>query len=435
MRPSRFAPFLALLVTPFLATAQDGFLDATFYADGRVELPAAQMSYGDVIATAPDQRIVIAGTQVTTGAPHKVVWAILDGSAAAQVCSLSAPLGSVGFEVTAALFDSTGRLVIVGEGGFEGEGLEGVVLRFLYPSCTLDPTFGNGGGFRTAFFEGSVHFRDSAFDPTGRLVVAGYHESSPDTGLVLRLLANGTPDTSFHFDGYAQLVRSHDLQLEAVAVRPDGRVVAVGDHLYPGGREILVAGWTTAGTKDTSLAPSGWVEIGIAPAHGVALELDPGDGAMLIAATVSAPGPGWSTLVRMQPDGDLDPTFGTDGIAQRQTWAHSESLTGLARLSDGRLVVLGRGSDTVVVSDGACFLYRFTESGGPDDFGLFGISAFNWAALGSNGVTCWAIALQAGRPVVVGRAAFGTIPSAVAARLENALIFADGFESGSTDGW
>ncbi len=97
-----------------------------------------------------------------------------------------------------------------------------------------------------------------------------------------------------------------------MAVQPDGKILVAGSGGYPTG--LLVGRINPDGSADTTFGGKGYVVTdfgGSPPSNGAnALAIQP-DGKILAAGTLRSD----FALVRYNPDGSLDPTFGDGGLA------------------------------------------------------------------------------------------------------------------------
>ncbi|MFB7357608.1 calcium-binding protein [Streptomyces gardneri] len=292
-----------------------------------------------------------------------------------------------------------GKLVVAGlsEGGF-------ALARYL-PGGGLDPAFGTGG-LVTSDFGGGAHSANAvAIQPAdGKIVVAGTTEVFGEEGggccffSVARYLPDGTPDPEF---GEGGLVRVEEFGGSAdgadVAVRSDGRIVAVGKG---GGGGFALVRLDTDGNLDPSLGGDGAVVAGFTPsspqeAGGIARSM-----ALLPDGRVVSVGYVGNTafdigVVRYLPDGSLDTGFSGDGMVTAD-FGGTEFGTAVAVQSDGKILAAGSG--------GAGFaLLRYQANGSPDaGFGTGGRTSVGFP--GDGGIA-YAMALQAnGKIVLAGRA-------------------------------
>ena len=173
--------------------------------------------------------------------------------------------------------------------------------------------------------------------------------------LVLALPAAAAPgdlDRTFSGDGW---VRSYDITgysrgflpkgAEDVAIQPDGKILAVSEildgnsHWYFG-----VYRWLPNGDLDRSFGSGGWVanDLGIFPMpHTVALQKD---GKILVGGQIECPDLQLCFgIVRYHPNGSVDSSFGTAGIARATFpgWRCGCELHDLAVQRNGRIVAVG----------------------------------------------------------------------------------------------
>ncbi len=124
----------------------------------------------------------------------------------------------------------------------------------------LDSSFGDGGRVTLTPAGREAVYSDVAIQPDGKIVLAGYTNSSTgDTDIaVTRLNSNGTPDQGFGSGGTLAINtdfagRRNDLG-NAVTLQPDGKIVVAGETDIPTGQRLpLVRALDTAsrqaGTK------------------------------------------------------------------------------------------------------------------------------------------------------------------------------------------
>src|ERR1019366_994933 len=124
----------------------------------------------------------------------------------------------------ASALQSDGKLVVVGSPS-AGVSPHDFAIARLSTNGTLDPTFG-AGGKAIINFGGDDIAQSVAIQPDGKILVAG--ETGSTKGVIARLNADGTLDSSFGTAG--EVVFNSSLSnITAVLVRPDGRIVLVGD--------------------------------------------------------------------------------------------------------------------------------------------------------------------------------------------------------------
>lgn len=204
---------------------------------------------------------------------------------------------------------------------------------------TLDPTFGADGRVTTDFFGSREQARDVVVQRDGRIIAAGSADN-PARGTrsdfaLARYNVDGSLDTSFSGDGRVatDFFGSFD-GIEAVALQPDGKIVAAGGAFTPGGAaQFALARYNADGTPDFTFGSSGKVTLGgVGFARGLAVQAD---GKLVVGAD----GP---VLARFSTFGSLDPAFGASGLVTPDF-----RVADVAVSPDGKIVAAG--SDVVII--------------------------------------------------------------------------------------
>jgi uncharacterized delta-60 repeat protein len=204
--------------------------------------------------------------------------------------------------------------------------------------------------------------------PDGKVVAAG--PAARGMGAT-RFLPDGRLDTSFGGDGVAFIPTAgqsfEQSFVNAVAVQPDGKVIAAGWRQTPStsssGMRPLIARFTASGEPDTSFGgdglvdelPPGTAAFGV---DGVALA---SDGSLIAAGNAD----NRFGVVRLRPDGSFEPAFGEGGVARVTTPGRPNGWgSGVFVRPDGRIVTAGYTYENV--ARGAFTVARLTAGGAPD---------------------------------------------------------------------
>ena len=176
---------------------------------------------------------------------------------------------------------------------------------------TLDPKFGNGG----IVFTANTVANAGALQGDGKILVAGSIstvENSEQPGL-LRYNTNGTLDSGFGAGGKVLIGGNNAGPAFAVAVQTDGKILVAA----PANLALTVFRFNNNGSVDSTFGSNGATAIQavglfLAPASG-GIALEP-DGRILVA-TAHNDGGGQRIVARLLPNGQLDSTFGSNGVA------------------------------------------------------------------------------------------------------------------------
>lgn len=201
-----------------------------------------------------------------------------------------------------------------------------------------DTSFGNGGAV-SVDPEIPSHWGlaggEVALGPDGTLVALANANPAFQPNYVAVLAAvtsGGNVITSFGTSEVPGVSQDHSYGSvpSGVAIRPDGRIHFGASSLLvegePRNREAQAVGLIANGTRDPAWSSgsgvAGWAEAGVFPPSGDFRATDMqlmSNGRIVIAgiADASPPNPGDEALAiaRLLPNGELDPSFGLDGVA------------------------------------------------------------------------------------------------------------------------
>jgi uncharacterized delta-60 repeat protein len=238
-----------------------------------------------------------------------------------------------------------GRLVAAG-GAFSIETSDDFALARYNPDGTLDPSFGTGGIVTTDIASNINEANALIRQADGTLVAAGFAigpTGSFDFALA-RYNPDGTLDPSFGTGGTVTTdIAGGDDFARALAVQADGKLVAAGLAPTAMGLDFALARYNPDGTLDPDFGTGGKVTTDISGGDDLADALVVQAGGKLAAAGL-AQGVGFASdfaLARYNPDGTLDPSFGTGGTVTTDFAGSDDSAHALAVQADGKLVAAG----------------------------------------------------------------------------------------------
>jgi uncharacterized delta-60 repeat protein len=271
-------------------------------------------------------------------------------------------------------------LVACGGGGSGGGG--SVVV---YPSGTLDTTFGTNGvvayNNSSLLYNGNpISFQPQMTISAGeKILMTRYPWGSSRDLLLLRFNTDGTLDTTFGTNGIAFHDSGGDERGFDVAIQVDGKILVTGDAQDPnidgGYQRLLLVRFNSNGTLDTTFGANGVAEYaGSVYNVGHNVSLQP-DGKILVAGSMSTDGVDEDILlVRFNANGTLDTTFGVNGAAAYNNSGWQDEPMGLTVQADGNVILVSRSWGT----DERMLLVRFNANGTLD------------TTFGSNGTTVYA---------------------------------------------
>lgn len=263
-------------------------------------------------------------------------------------------------------FANHGLLVFPPPSGVETERFPGpavqlpdgkIFMAFMAPGLRLelwrftadgipDQGYGTGGGLQMPD-SGFFNVTDVAILAEGKVLVYGLGQEQ-STVRLMRVTSEGELDVGFGEGGFAWAPISGMSATTTIALLPDGRVIGSGrGSSYSSGISWLMR-FTVNGEIDHSFGEQGIVELAPVGLRGPLVVMESGH----ILATGVIDG-GRALVAKYRFDGSPEPEFGIGGyvtfvrIDERQSVLHA-----LALQSDGKLVVAGRiGIDGVHTTD------------------------------------------------------------------------------------
>jgi uncharacterized delta-60 repeat protein len=356
----------------------DGSLDTSFGDDGRVYTPIDAITINQPVpetvslAIDPQGRIVVAGAGSQPFLPHA---------------------GSTIFDFMVARFTGDGRL----DTGFGDDGVAALAV---------------GPTDQTSDMPSAIAVR-----PDGKILVAG---TSTLTGTnpnfpgsdfaVAQLDTDGRLDARFGAKGWAiaafpdAAAGASVAQATAMALQPDGRIVVAGgagDQPFFEDTEFAAARFNADGTLDPSFGTGGEVTSDLGDPSGADAEvanavlLQPDGRIVLGGQQVKGFSQSNFALLRLNPDGSPDPSFGSDGVVSTVVPNNSfiDSLSGLALQGNDKIVAVGSNFNPSNFNEGGLVLARYNRADGSLDTS-FGQGGLVDSANPTGGEVAFAVAVQ-----------------------------------------
>jgi uncharacterized delta-60 repeat protein len=236
------------------------------------------------------------------------------------------------------------------------------------------------------------------------------------------VVAQVTLDSTFGNNGIVITPAANSSEINAIALQPDGKIVAAGYWVYLGIYHFQITRYNTDGTLDNSFGSGGLVTTNI---HNSDMPKAVGiqsDGKIVVAGyyytgTPTSPGAGiyHKAIVRYNQDGTLDQTFGNGGIITPEVIGPTthEAISSLLIQPDNKIIVGGSAGNQFS-------LIRFNNDGTPDNsFGTGGIVVTSKEA----SATIYTMALQPDNKILV---AGSTLDSIINVKFALARYNSDG---------
>jgi uncharacterized delta-60 repeat protein len=407
--------FLFLLTTASLdAQAAMGDLDTSFGIDGKVyTLISDGWDEAREVAFDLDERIVVLGVVDNGNKDIAIVRYNSEGGLDTTFGSggiTCIDIHGGNDQPTGLAVDSSNRIVVAGY-SLNGANYDITLLRYDVDGY-LDTGFGAGGVVTTAIGTGHNAASDTVFDADGKIVVSGYYQNDQGNWeiCVLRYNTDGSLDDTFGSGGVATVAVSADTLAASLAIDSAGRIVIVGGtRPDPGYHGFLIIRLLSDGTLDTSFGSDGKVTTNLTDyddlPSGVSIETS---GKIIVAGR--AYGVDYWALVRYNPDGSLDDEFGSGGdgiiIENEAPFSSTSGSKDVIIDANGNILLTGYNYNEERTRTAATVI-RYRSDGSRDaSFGSNGIAREEYGD-GRGAATALVIDHE-GKIIVVGYTSFET---------------------------
>lgn len=227
----------------------------------------------------------------------------------------------------------------------------------------LDKTFSSNGVAQVYFAGSSSSLTQSvALDAHGRILVAAKVGTAQGSRFgMARLLEDGSADLGFGFQGsvIGRFAAGFEATGSKVQVLPDGRILLAGLHYESEHRTLpALALFDAQGRPDPDFGDNGrqivrlpgdlstgsrdaWLPPGVPGAEACDFAVQPDGHILLIANHHFELADHVGMLIRLKPDGSLDPSFNGRGFVMVRHLLLNTWLGSLLLQKDGRIVVAG----------------------------------------------------------------------------------------------
>ena len=348
--------------------AAPGDLDTTFNVTGIVTTSISTGNdYGQSVVLQPDGKIVMVG-----GASDSASFAVVryntngtvdtsfgNGTGFVTTAGATASFPAIRAYANAIALQTDGKIVAAGESyyGNPANGIVDIALMVVRYNAdgSLDSTFNYGSGIVNIPF-GNLHNAAAvavAVQDDGKIVLAGFEQASSASGnnwVVLRCNADGSLDTTFNVSGNRPGIIDTSLRgvsdvAWGLVLQSDRKIVVVGYSQTDYG-DVAVLRYNPDGTLDTSFGVSGngavFTDWGRqSQADSVQLQ---SDGKIVVAGFAGYfYGNADFALARYNTDGSLDSNFNINGsgIVLTTPGVSFGDFIGLAIQSDGKILESG----------------------------------------------------------------------------------------------
>lgn len=386
--------------------AQPGNLDSDFDSDGKLTVDFDSQNdraYG--VAVQPDGKVIVAGYARIAGDDDFAMARFnTDGTYDASFGSggkVTTSFSSGNEVAFTMLLQPDGKIILAGN-MFNGT-YDFAMARYT-ANGALDNTFSGDGILYTDFTNSADACKAAALQPDGKIILAGesYGQTSYDFALA-RYNADGTLDNTFGSGGKVTTLfttSASTASANALAVQPDGKIVAAGRYKLNGGptSSFALARYNADGTLDNTFSVDGKVttDLGsdnIAEINSIVLQPN---GYIVAGGYSFISGNFFFGLARYKTDGTLDTGFDGDGKLTSDAFSYTGQARGLVMQADGKIIAAGYGEENPNHGFG---IVRFNQDGSTDN--SFGTGGSVFTDFNSNNDEANSVAIQPDLKIVL----------------------------------
>lgn len=318
-----FAGLVCLLLATscpvFAAGAAD--LDTAFGGDGLIA--TAVGDYEDnayAVAVQDDGKILVGGSSLN-GADYDfaLVRYNPDGTLDSTFNYngiVTTQVGRSDDEIAALAVQEDGYIIAAGYSKQDGN-RDFAIVRYT-PDGQRDSSFGQDGIVTTAYGSLNDEITAVTLDDAGRILIAGYSAGTSGRAVIVgRYLADGYPDPSFGYEGINLTGIGDDALARSIAVDEKGKIVVAGSFSLDGQTEVMVLRFSDTGELDSTFGVDGLALTGYTrdTTEGYGIRIHE-NGAILVAGSVGSPGEVDAALFKFNENGQFDASFGDSGMLE-----------------------------------------------------------------------------------------------------------------------
>lgn len=332
-----FAILALILFGAMNTKAAPGDLDPTFGNGGIVINRNLYGVNAKSIAIQPDGKIVVSGGNVIG---FRTVRYLTDGSldiSFGGTGMVLTPVGNAYSHADSVAIQADGKIVVAGPSYDNLNNVHNFALVRYNTDGTLDTSFNGTGIIITSVGSPHSYARSVAIQSDGKIVAFG----SSDGGFIsVRYDADGSLDASFGGTGIVITPIGSSSGGSSMAIQSDGKIIGAGKS---GNSDLAVVRYNPNGSLDTTFGDAGIVIItsSYGPFQtGVPASIQ-SDGKIVVAGGV---GTGLNTdfaIVRLNTNGSLDTSFGGSGMVFVSFGNGSDYVNAIATQHDGKIVAVG----------------------------------------------------------------------------------------------
>jgi uncharacterized delta-60 repeat protein len=403
---------ICLLIMPGKSFSQAGRLDTTFGESGIVRTDINNSTFVMSVKINGDGKILAVGYSENENDEDFAVSlynpeGILDTTFGKNGI-VNTPIGNSEDRANSAVIQDDGKIIAAGNSN-NGSNDDFAIARYNM-NGTLDSTFGTNGIVITPIGTSDDAALSVISQKDKKIIAAGYSDKAKyRVFAIVRYNIDGTLDKTFGENGIVTTpVGTSDDVAYSSTLQTDGKIVVAGYSYYPSkyDDDYKMVRLNPDGTLDNSFGKNGIItsaKTSNEEFNSVAIQKD---GKIVTAGYLDSGDNALFAITRFNPDGTLDNTFGTDGIATKHFDTSSDDYAKSIKVqSNGKIVVAGYTIHNIFKS--AFAIARYNPNGSLDN--TFGENGINTLHINTNPsydfAKAYSIAFQRnGKIIVAGHA-------------------------------
>jgi len=385
-----------ILLVPIILHAQSGSLDSDFSADGLVTLDYSSSDVGYDLAIQPDGNILVCGSSTANGMDMVVTRLLPDGSSDNSFGTggtVFVDMGSTSV-ASAVIVQEDGKIILAGSSGSDF-----AVVR-LSSDGSLDNSFSFDGKLVIPIGVSTDNASDVAITTGQKIIICGtdWEPGSSDVAVV-RLNPDGSMDNTFSFDGIATTNIDGNDNGVSIFANPDGKVTVGGYSSGNSGIHPILIRYNEDGSLDNTFSTAGELLVDLGGEEGTFRDITlTGSGKIIATGSIGLGTAAEMLVARFQTNGDPDLSFSFDGLAGTDFFGEEDLGFAIVLQPDGKILAGGYAKD----GNKMMAMLRFDNDGNLDNtFGTNGLVTTQASTVDE----IQALALQAdGKIVAFGRA-------------------------------
>lgn len=226
---------------------------------------------------------------------------------------------------------------------YQGNYLANILVTRHLNNGVLDATFDNDGVLDFTYGQNYEEANSIMQLSNGKIVIGG---ATFGNAVIAMLNDDGSFDTNFGTNGKKIITngQGNGSKIEKILQQPDGKILVFGRASNGNDFDFMVSRLNLDGSFDLTFGNNGIILISISTFHDFATDAAFQSNGKIVIAGHSTGSQDSISLIRLNANGNLDNTFGTNGKFNAFFGSSLNEIKGIAIQSDDKIIVSGRVS-------------------------------------------------------------------------------------------